>query len=142
MRSPQKQNADLSGLRTRRVDGVDLSGLRVHLVTSAASLEQRAYVKLKRLLSEHGQHLSEKTRSLFGKTLTGLLLHGLRAREVEPAQSSRAESTPDETWIRFKGSDGRSYQAHPEEWPEVQKRDPEARRIQTKKPLHDRLFGM
>src|SRR6266852_2177813 len=107
-----------------------LKGLRVRLVAgpeASTAIEQQAYGKLKKLLSEHGKHLSEKALASFRQSLNGLLLHGLRAREVETAKASSAKTTPDESWVRFKGSDGKLYQAHPETWPQVQKRDPGAR---------------
>src|SRR5258708_32859599 len=99
-----------------------LKGLRVRLVAgpeASATKEQAAYAKLKKLLAEHGQHLSKEVLSQFRRTLTGLLLHGLRARPVESADSSR---------IRFVGSDGRHYTVPAEKWSAVQKADPGAKK--------------
>lgn len=111
-----------------------LQGLRVRLVTPApdnsATKEQAAYAKLRTLLAEHGRHLSEPVHSQFRRTLNGLLLHGLRARQVETPKAK--SSAPDSTWIQFKASDGRLYQASAEAWPKVQKRDPGARQVERK----------
>jgi hypothetical protein len=99
-----------------------LKGLRVRLVAGSENstpIEQRAYIKLKKLLSEHGQHLSERVLSQFRQSLNGLLLHGLRARPVESADGSR---------IRFIGSDERHYTAPAEKWSAVQKADPGAKK--------------
>jgi hypothetical protein len=121
-----------------------LKGLRVRLVTPAsdksATKEQAAYAKLKKLLAEHGQHLSKEVLSQFRRTLNGLLLHGLRARKVESSEGSE---------IRFKASDGKLYVASAKAWLEVQKRDPGARKVdaasaESEKPkgsLADRLFA-
>jgi len=133
-----------------------LKGLRVRLVTPAsgesAPVEQQAYRKLKKILSEHGQHLGEKTLASFRQSLNGLLLDGLRARHVEAPKSAtpKPQNTPDESWVRFKASDGKLYLAHPESWPKVQKRDAGARKYsgkpgasseQRKGSLADRLFA-
>jgi hypothetical protein len=110
---PDQTPASLRGLRVRLVAGPEAS----------ASIEQRAYAKLKKLLSEHGPALSEQVLSQFRQSLNGLLLHGLRARPVETPKAAS-----DGTRIRFVGSDGRHYTVPVEKWSAVQKADPGAQK--------------
>jgi hypothetical protein len=108
-----------------------LKGLRVRLVAgpeNSAPIEQVAYVKLKKLLSEHGKHLSDKTLAAFRQSLNGLLLHGLQARQVETPKAA-----PDSKRIRFVGSDGRHYTVPIEKWSAVQKADPGAKKYSATK---------
>jgi hypothetical protein len=103
-----------------------LKGLRVRLVAGpedTAPIEQQAYKKLKKLVATHGPALSERVLSQFRQSLTGLLLHGLRARPVESADGSR---------VRFVGSDGRHYTVPAEKWSAAERADPGAKKYTSK----------
>ena len=123
-----------------------LKGLRVRLVAgpdNSTTKEQAAYVKLKKLLAEHGQHFSPEILVLFRQSANGLLLHGLRARPVETSKAASESSR-----MRFVGSDGRHYTAPKQAWTEIQKADkgaklysPSPRSEPLKRSLADRLFA-
>jgi hypothetical protein len=70
-------------------------------------------------------------------------LRGLRVRPAETPAPKKASDVPNleglrvrpiqqtghKEWFKFLDSSGKSWHVHPEDWPEIQKRDPGAKRL-------------